>query len=64
MIPSPHDIAAVVARLEKVERQNRRLKGFGAAICIIGVTWLLLGAQAEQKSKYVIREVVPVVPQD
>src|SRR5437016_5436696 len=53
MTPSTHDLAAVVARLEKVERQNRRLKGFGLAALVLGATWLLLGAQAGQKGKAV-----------
>jgi hypothetical protein len=53
MTPSAHDLAAVVARLERVEQQNRRLKGYGAAICLVGVISLLLGAQAEQKGKLV-----------
>ncbi len=37
------DLAAVVARLEKVERQNRRLRLAGVAVLLIGVAGLLMG---------------------
>ncbi len=37
------DLAAVVARLEKVERQNRRLRGAGIAVVAVAAAGLLMG---------------------
>jgi len=37
------ELAAVVARLEKVERQNRRLRGVGIAVFVLAVAGLLMG---------------------
>ena len=37
------ELAAVVARLEKVERQNRRLRGAGIAVAVLAAAGLLMG---------------------
>ena len=37
------ELAAVVARLENVERQNRRLKAAGIAVLVLAVAGLLMG---------------------
>ncbi len=49
------DLAAVVARLEKVERQNRRLRGAGIAVVVVAVAGLLMG-QAMPKERIVAAE--------
>ena len=52
--PTP-DLAAVVARLEKVERQNRRLKTAGIAVLVLAAAGLLMG-QAMPKARTVEAE--------
>jgi uncharacterized protein YndB with AHSA1/START domain len=37
------DLAAVVGRLEKVERENRRLKFVGAAVLVVAAAGLVMG---------------------
>ena len=37
------ELAAVVARLERVERQNRRLRGAGIAVVVLAAAGLLMG---------------------
>jgi len=37
------ELTAVVARLEKVERQNRRLRGAGIAVLVLAAAGLLMG---------------------
>jgi hypothetical protein len=49
------ELAAVVARLEKVERQNRRLRGAGIAVLVLAVAGLLMG-QAMPKARIVEAE--------
>jgi hypothetical protein len=49
------DLAAVVARLEKVERQNRRLRGAGIAVLVLAVAGLLMG-QAMPRARKVEAE--------
>jgi hypothetical protein len=49
------ELAAVVARLEKVERQNRRLRGAGIAVLMLAVAGLLMG-QALPKARIVEAE--------
>jgi hypothetical protein len=46
------ELAAVVARLEKVERQNRRLRGAGIAVVVLAAAGLLMG-QAMPKERIV-----------
>ncbi len=49
------DLATVVERLEKVERQNRRLRLIGVAILVLAVGGLLMG-QALPRQRTVIAE--------
>ncbi len=44
MTPQTTDLQMVVARLEKVERQNRRFKLVGTVLLLIMATAMLLGA--------------------
>ena len=37
------ELAAVVARLDRVERQNRRLRGAGIAVVVLAAAGLLMG---------------------
>jgi hypothetical protein len=43
MISQTPDLATVVERLEKVERQNWRLRGAGIAVLLLAVAGLLMG---------------------
>ena len=43
MIPQTSDWTAVVGRLEKLEKQNRRLKQVGAVALVLAVALLLMG---------------------
>ena len=52
--PTP-DLAAVMARLEKVERQNRGLKTAGIAVLVLTVVGLLMG-QAMPRARIVEAE--------
>jgi hypothetical protein len=49
------EVAAVLARLEKVERQNRRLRGAGIAVFVLAAAGLLMG-QAMPKARIVEAE--------
>jgi hypothetical protein len=49
------ELGAVVARLEKVERQNRRLRGAGIAVVVLAAAGLLMG-QAMPKARIVEAE--------
>ncbi|MFI5342135.1 MAG: hypothetical protein ACHQ7N_20145 [Candidatus Methylomirabilales bacterium] len=49
------ELVAVVARLEKVERQNRRLRGAGIAVLVLAAAGLLMG-QAMPKTRIVEAE--------
>jgi hypothetical protein len=49
------ELAAVVARLEKVERHNRRLRGAGIAVLVLAAAGLLMG-QAMPKARIVEAE--------
>ena len=52
MNATPPDLEHVLRRLEKLERQNRRLKGFGFAMAVAGAVGLLAAAQpAANKDK-------------
>jgi hypothetical protein len=50
MTPPTLDLAAVVARLEKVERENRRLK-FAGAVPFLLLTAVLVMGQAPPKGR-------------
>ena len=41
------DLSGLVARLERLERQNRRLKAVSTAVVIVLEAGLLMAAQAE-----------------
>src|SRR5581483_8574289 len=57
------DLEHVLRRLEKLERQNRWLKGFGFALAVAGAVGLLAAAQPAQNKdkvaefeKFVLRD--------
>lgn len=53
------DLAAVVARVETVERQNRRLRGAGIAVAVLAAAGLLMG-QAMPQARIVETEGVVI----
>ena len=63
MTPSSPDVAAVIARLEKVERENRKLKRVGT-IVLVAIAAFLLMAQARsspiakvlEAEKFIVRD--------
>ena len=50
MIPQPSDWTAVVERLEKLERHNRKLKQMGAVVLVLAASVLLMGQAAPKKT--------------
>ena len=55
MTAQASELTAVVARLEKVERQNRRLRRAGIAVLVLAAAGLLMG-QATPKARIVEAE--------
>src|SRR5262245_42321505 len=56
---STAEFASVVARLEKLEKENRRLKRLGVGVVLLGATALLMGGQATktvEAEKFVLRD--------
>lgn len=50
------ELAAVVARLDKVERQDRKLRRAGIAVLVLAAAGLLMGGQAMPKARTVEAE--------
>ena len=48
MATQPSDIAGILARLERVERQNRWIKRVGVVVVILVGATFLMGAQAQR----------------
>ena len=61
MIAQAPELAAVVARLEKVERQNRRLKRVGVVVLALAVAGMVMGqamprARIVEAEEFVLRD--------